>query len=83
MSHCLVQENQSELPPEVQILEGNIFNKNPLFIDETNEIYQLQTHSPCINTGNSNIENLPETDLAENPRISGSSIDIGAYEFQE
>lgn len=67
------------------IIDGgnNILNQDPLFLDEANENYQLQTGSPCINAGNNGIENLPETDILGNPRISGSSVDMGAYEYQE
>ncbi len=46
--------------------------------------WSLQTGSPCINAGNPNTTglNLPALDLAGNPRIIGSIIDIGAYEYQ-
>ena len=46
--------------------------------------WQLQSSSPCINAGDTNelLSILPATDLGGNPRISGSTIDIGGYEYQ-
>ena len=46
--------------------------------------YGLSAGSPCINAGTLDLPEgieLPETDLAGNPRIYGSSIDMGAYEY--
>ncbi|MDY0344444.1 MAG: choice-of-anchor Q domain-containing protein [Lentimicrobium sp.] len=44
--------------------------------------YSLNDDSPCINTGNPDTTGmmLPVCDLAGNPRLTGSRIDIGAYE---
>jgi len=58
-------------------------NKNPLFIDEENNNYNISEASLCVDAGNSEIENIPETDFIGNQRISGTSIDIGAYEYQK
>ena len=46
--------------------------------------YHLHETSPCINTGLIDIShlNLPEFDLAGNPRVYGDRIDMGAFEFQ-
>ena len=42
--------------------------------------WTLQSTSPCINTGDPN-GTYPFTDRAGNPRVIGSSVDIGAYEY--
>jgi len=60
---------------------------DPLFVDPCNpdlntRNYRLQADSPCINTGDPNhIAESNETDLDGQPRIIGSRIDMGAYEF--
>jgi len=81
LSYSFLQEEN--MPNFIIDIGNNILNTDPFFIDPENDNYQLQLVSPCINTGNSDLENLPETDLAGNPRISGNSIDMGVYEFQE
>ena len=44
----------------------------------------LSNGSPCVNTGTSDTTGLilPEQDLADNTRLYGGRIDIGAYENQ-
>lgn len=63
----------------------NNLDLQPNFNNQAGNDYTLNQLSPCINAGTSNNISLliPLTDLAGNPRISGTSIDIGAYEFQE
>jgi len=60
---------------------GN-FTNAPLFVNTNGWCnLRLQTHSPCINRGNSAY--APGlTDLDGSPRIAGGRVDIGAYEFQ-
>ncbi len=72
----------------------NNVNINPLFVAPStgsginyNGIsgdWSLQWNSPCINSGNPDTSGLKltVTDLAENPRINGGHIDMGAYEYQ-
>ena len=56
---------------------------NPLFIDTEVFDFQLQSTSPCIDTGDpayTPAEN--ELDFNHNPRKVGACIDKGAYEKQ-
>jgi hypothetical protein len=43
---------------------------------------RLKAESPAINTGDDQYVSGLTTDLDDNPRISGGSVDMGAYEFQ-
>ena len=69
---------------------GNI-NINPLFSNialgvgadgnwmTTDDGFQLQSSSPCINVGDNT--GVPLTDILSNNRIFNSIVDMGAYEF--
>lgn len=61
----------------------NIF-LDPLFVNPSAFNFSLQEISPCINAGTQDTTglNLPDCDVAGNPRIYGDFIDMGAYEFQ-
>ncbi|TRU81840.1 MAG: cadherin [Microcystis novacekii Mn_MB_F_20050700_S1] len=73
---------------------GNL-NVDPLFVDAINDDLRLQSSSPAINAGintflpadTSDLDkdgNTTETipfDLARNPRVNGTNVDIGAFEF--
>jgi len=67
----------------VNWLEGNI-DEDPLFVGTGDHPFMLQDLSPCVNAGISDTTglNLPEFDLAGNPRVFGGRIDMGAYENQ-
>jgi len=64
--------------------EGNIPN-NPLFVDANNGDFRLLPSSPCIDAGNNDSPNLPDTDIVGMHRImyGGKSltVDMGAYEY--
>ncbi len=60
---------------------GNI-DLDPRFVDPAGGNLRLQSLSPCINAGNNALVVDPTNlDLDRNPRISGSRVDMGAYEF--
>ena len=63
--------------------ETNI-DANPLFYGGAEYPYNLSDLSPCIDAGTLDLPawiELPEFDLAGNPRIVGETIDMGAYEW--
>jgi hypothetical protein len=73
--------------------EGNITDY-PQFVNPTEGAgldydgsaadWSLQNSSPCVNTGTPDTTglNLPEFDIAGNPRLYGIRVDMGAYENQ-
>jgi hypothetical protein len=50
-------------------------------VDEGGGDFRLQANSPCINSG-INTYAYGANDLGGNARISGGTVDVGAYEFQ-
>ncbi|MDR3575114.1 MAG: right-handed parallel beta-helix repeat-containing protein [Anaerolineaceae bacterium] len=57
----------------------DVWNKNPLFVNEATGDYHLKINSPCIDAGItiSSVAN----DLDGTPRPQGSGYDIGAFEY--
>jgi len=82
VTHSLTQEN-SIFSNGTDIIN----NQAPLFTNAANGDFTLQLGSPAINTGSNTayqnatgIDPVNDIDLNGNPRIFGSSIDMGAYE---
>jgi len=59
---------------------GN-FTDEPLFIDPDNGDFHPQSGSPTLNAGFNTFVTTAK-DLDGNMRISGGTVDVGAYEFQ-
>jgi hypothetical protein len=63
--------------------EGNL-GGDPLFLGSEDYPYAIDFGSPCIDAGTLDLPpgiELPEYDLAGNPRVWGESVDMGAYEY--
>lgn len=81
-----VQNSVIQYPGSGYNINGNYINTNPMFNNPGLNDFGLNENSPAVNSGdNSFFTGLDENtlDLAGNHRLSGSSIDMGAYEFQE
>jgi len=63
---------------------GGNENVDPSFFGSGDYPFALSDQSLCINEGNPDTTglNLPEFDLAGNPRFRGGRIDMGAFENQ-
>lgn len=64
--------------PQPPRLQGNI-TMEPLFEHLSAGDLRLQSNSPCIDAG---IGSITTHDFEGQPRVSGSRVDMGAYEFQ-
>jgi len=68
----------------VNWLAGNL-DEDPMFDSLGIYPFALLNYSPCIDTGTLDLPagiELPQFDLAGNPRICGDTVDMGAYEWQ-
>ncbi|MFA7444872.1 MAG: choice-of-anchor Q domain-containing protein [Flavobacteriaceae bacterium] len=79
--YSFIQDNENDS-------NGNIvldINEDDVFTNPDNEDFTLKINSPVINLGNNVLySSLDENtlDLAGNPRLFGTNIDLGAYELQ-
>jgi hypothetical protein len=84
--NCIVCFNTNSIPSSTPDCAGGTLNNcwvtlDPLFVAYTQGNLRLQSYSPCINAGNSDF-GTADWDLDGRPRIVGSAVDIGAYEYQ-
>ncbi len=94
LSNCIVYDNfydgfpddiaygsavHSCAPELTHGTQGNITNA-PAFADPANSNYRLLITSPCINAGH-NAFVFSDLDRDHQSRISGKTVDMGAYEF--
>jgi len=87
INYCLLQGGVNGINTNGNPYTGNnsnILDTSPDFIDTTTGNFALLSTSICIDGGdlNSLSISVPIYDLATNPRIVNSTIDIGAYEYQ-
>jgi hypothetical protein len=59
---------------------GNITNA-PMFVSSALGNYRLTRGSPCVNTGTFQDWMTGAFDLDGNPRLVGTTVDMGAYEL--
>jgi hypothetical protein len=70
-----------EIKPGCQsnINRVNNIDEDPLFVDAETGDVSLQPESPCIDSGDPNAPDVPDTDIFGNPRIPPP--DMGAVEY--
>ena len=87
--HALYADNvptidRSDFNSKIGTISGsNNFNVDPLFVDEGNAEYELQTDSPLINKGaaaSAVSGGYAGTDIRGRQRVIGSRVDLGPYE---
>ena len=63
----------------IEINEGNNIIEDPIFLDAEAGDFSLQPDSPCIDTGDPNAPDVPDTDIFGNIRVPPP--DMGAVEY--
>jgi hypothetical protein len=64
--------------------DASNIDTDPMFYGQGDFPYSLSSGSPCIDAGTLDLPpgvELPETDLAGNPRVYNGYVDMGAYEY--
>jgi len=83
LNYCCYADGMSDIEGAGTVTPNNCINSDPLFVDTAGGDYHMQSASPCIDAGNNSL--VPAgvtTDLDGNPRIAGTAVDMGAYEYQ-
>src|SRR5690606_34996352 len=80
LSHNLVHDNpgfnyRNHAPERTDL------SAPPQFVDAASGDFRLSAASPAVNAGDDAFYDEGDLDLAGNSRLSGASVDIGAYEF--
>jgi len=92
VTNCIVwgnSENFSGCSATYSCIEGSIpgqgnINSLPQFVNAAGGNYRLRSDSDCIDAGdNSAVPASMTMDIDGNPRITNTTVDIGAYEFIE
>jgi hypothetical protein len=65
--------------PEGYVLEDNLFDTDPLFVNPAGNDFHLNTNSPAIDNGRA--QSAPVIDIEGTTRPQGQGFDIGAHEF--
>ena len=77
----LFNNDFSDLFSNQLIVVGNNIDEDPLFVDAEAGDLSLLPDSPCIDAGDPNAPDVPDTDIFGNPRVPPP--DMGAVEFIE
>ena len=71
-------------PGNIVYYDPSNIDTDPMFDTASMFPYSLSAGSPCIDAGTLDLPpgiELPETDLAGNPRVYNGYVDMGAYEY--
>ncbi len=84
LDNSIVYENETDASNPGNLTgEGNLIGINPFFADAANGDYHPLAGSPAIDGGiNTPPGGLGEFDLADENRLFGPNVDIGAFELQ-
>lgn len=85
LNHNIIEGGRSSVAGTVSVInddDTDAKNSDPLFVDNEVGNYKLQTGSPAINAGdNALIPAGTTTDIEGKSRILNTTVDLGAYEF--